>query len=99
MRGDIFDIGCAGDAGRHIGAGDLEANAMPAAKQISRGHDLNILLGDFPGDDLLLWPSGERVPWPPRFGSRWIDGAVRSLEPAAGQFPLGQIVGYFAFAL
>src|SRR5438477_949552 len=52
--GDVFSIGGAAHAGRHVGARDLHTDAVTFAEEIGRGHDLDRVFIDFAWHDLLL---------------------------------------------
>ena len=64
--GHVFRVGCATDAGRHVGARDLEADAMAGLEQIAGRQNLDLVFLDLAGLDPLLRGSIQRVPGPPR---------------------------------
>src|SRR5262245_54302051 len=75
--GDVFGIGGAAHAGRHIGARDLHADAVTFAEEIGRRHDLDCVFIDFARHDLLLGLAGQRMPRLPWLRSLWIESPVR----------------------
>src|SRR5579883_2315282 len=88
VRSDVLDIGCASDAGRHVGAGNLQTDSMTAPKQIGHRQNLDVVFVDLARHDLDLRLTRQRMPGAPRLGARPIERAVRGLEPAPGQLAL-----------
>ena len=60
----IFGIGGAGDAGRQIEAGDVEADAVAFAEHVRSRHDFDLIFLDRSGGDRLCRFPGQRVPRP-----------------------------------
>src|SRR5215467_4346260 len=89
--GDVFGIGGAAHAGRHIGARDLHTDAVAFAEEIGRGHDLDRIFVDLAWYDLLLCLAGQRMPRFPWLRSLRIESPVRGLQPAACHLPLMNI--------
>ena len=90
--GRVFDVMRAGKAARQVEAGDVDADAVTGLEQVAGRQDLDRVLVDLAGLDRLPGFARQRMPRPPRLGAFGIDGAMRGLEPAAGQFALRQVV-------
>src|SRR5712671_2549709 len=99
VLGDVFSIGGAAHAGRHVGACDRHTDTVVLAEEIGRGHDLDRVFIDLARYDLLLCVAGQRMPRLPWLRPLWIESPMRSLEPAACQLALMNIAGKLPLAL
>src|SRR6185312_10652439 len=97
--GHVFGVGRTGDAGRHVGARDLDADAMAAAEQVGGRQDIDRVFGDLARCHLLLRLAGQRMPRPPRLRPLGVERAMRCLQPAARQLAFAQVARQIALAL
>src|SRR5215469_12051992 len=97
--GNVFSVGRAGNASRQIKTGDVETDAVTLAEHVRGRHHLDLIFLDGARSDRLAGLARQRMPRPPWLGAFRIERAMRSLEPAAGEFALGQVFWNFSFAL
>jgi hypothetical protein len=94
----VFDIVGAGKPARQVEARDVETDAVPGLEQVGGRQDLDLVFFDLARLDRVLRGARKRMPRPPRLRALRIERAVRGLQPAAGQFALGQIGGNLSLA-
>src|SRR5262245_32209927 len=83
---NVLDIGGAAEAGCHVEARDLDADAVVLFEAVGGRHDLDGVFVDLAGHDGLVCRARERMPGPAGQRSFLIDRPVGGLEPAAGEF-------------
>ena len=77
--GHIFSVRRTADTGRHVGAHDLQADAVATPEQIGRRHDLDHIILNRSGRHLLLRRARQGMPGLPRLGATRIERSVRGL--------------------